>query len=449
MNPSELKQNVDTIVVVVMENRSFDNVLGYLRSPQHGNRVDVEGIADPSDPSYLNPNGDGVGLAPFWTKDDPFLSDLPHSKGMVAMQMAYAQVSKSYLMNGFVRAFEDQFHTTLDRSPALGLLTRADLPTTGALADQYTVCDHWFACVPTSTAPNRLMSMCGLTKIDETGTLVPDQPTVYDWLLAHNVRWRVYSAGLPFLLLMPRLAPLMLTSHFRRLSELPEDLASDAPELRPQVIFIEPDYYDSPVHFHPPCDNHPPLAMAPGEAFLGKVYGWLTIDPAQWARTVLVVTYDEHGGFFDHVPPRPVRYRNPNGLAFDTTGPRTPTIVAGPFAPRGVSKTVLDNTSILQLLAERFGSPGEPYSAEVTGRTQQGIGSVSAVLSATGANAAAASISVAPAATSSVDENAPHGSSAMRQCFDTATRSFVAQHQAEALTKYPELKSYLAGSYPL
>jgi len=445
MIPSELKQNIDTIVVVMMENRSFDNVLGYLRSPAHGNRPDVDGIADPNDASYLNPNGDGVGLAPFWSKDGPFPSDLPHDKGAVAMQMAYSQVSKSYLMNGFVKAFENEFHTMLDQSPVMGLLTPADLPTTAALADRYTVCDHWFACLPTSTSPNRLMSMCGLTNIDETGTLVPDQTTVYDWLLTHNVRWRVYAAGLPFMLLMPRLAPLMLTSHFRRLGELPEDLSNDPPELRPQVIFIEPDYYDSPVHFHAPCDNHPPLAMAPGEAFLGQVYGWLTKDPAQWARTVLIVTYDEHGGFFDHIPPHPVRYHNPNGVAFESTGPRVPTIVAGPFAQRRVSKTVLDNTSILQLLAERFGAPGETYSAEVTGRMQQGIGSVSAVLSVPAANAAAADISVTPLAAASADADAGQGSSVLRRCFDSATRALVAQHQAEALAKYPELRSYLPG----
>ena len=119
--------------------------------------------------------------------------------------------------------------------------------------------------------------------------------------------------------------------------------------------------------------------------------------------------------------------------------------MAGPFAPRGVSKTVLDNTSILQLLAERFGSPGEPYSSEVSGRAQQGIGSVSAVLSAAGANAAVAGINVAPPAGLSVAALAPQGSSVLHQCFDDATRTFVAQHQAEALAKYPELKSYLAG----
>src|SRR5713101_9216496 len=225
-----------------------------------------------------------------------------------------------------------------------------------------TVCDNWFACIPTSTAPNRLMSMCGFTNHRDTGILLPDQTTVYDWLLDRGVKWRVYAAGLPFFALMPRLSRPLLTSHFRRLGDLPNDLANQHPDDWPQVIFIEPDYYDCPVHLHEPCDNHPPLAIAPGEVFLARVYQWFSNETKRWARTVFIVTYDEHGGFFDHVPPLPVKYRNPNGVAFDTTGPRIPAIVVGPFAPKTVSKEPIDNTSILQLIAERFGNAGEAYS---------------------------------------------------------------------------------------
>jgi phospholipase C len=168
--------------------------------------------------------------------------------------------------------------------------------------------------------------MCGFTNHRDTGILLPDQPIVYDWLLDRGVKWRVYAAGLPFFALMPRLSTLLLTSHFRRLEELPKDLVNERPDDRPQVIFIEPDYSDCPVHFQSPCDNHPPLAMAPGEVFLAQVYKWLSSDAKQWARTVFIVTYDEHGGFFDHVPPLEVKYRNPNGVAFDTTGPRVPVL---------------------------------------------------------------------------------------------------------------------------
>jgi phospholipase C len=436
LTPTELREQVATIVVVIMENRSFDNVLGSLSHPDHGNRTDVDGIADLQKTDYLNPNSDGEGIEPFWTSDGPLPSDLPHDRAGVRTQMAHSTVTNSHLMNGFVKAFEAEFHTSVGRPPPMGLLRPTDLPTTSALAAQYTVCDEWFACVPTSTAPNRLMSMCGFTDIDETGVLVPDQQTVYDWLLAHGVPWRVYSAGLPFFMLMPRLAPLILTSHFRRLEELRDDLRNDPPSARPQVIFIEPDYYDSPIHLQDPCDNHPPLAMAPGEAFLGGVYRTLTAS-AGWDRTVLVVTYDEHGGFFDHVPPLPVRYRNPNGVKFDSTGPRVPAIVAGPFAPRGVSHAPLDNTSILQLLADRFGDAGEAYSKEVAARMQQGIASLASVLSAQAGNVAIAAVSDVAAPAPSV---APLPSKQpLRAAFDGAARRLVAQHGPEALVKYPEL----------
>src|SRR5439155_27111031 len=178
--------------------------------------------------------------------------------------------------------------------------------------------------------------------------------------------------------------------------------------------------------------------MAPGEAFLGDVYRIFASDPARWARTVFIVTYDEHGGFFDHVPPQAVKSRNPNGIAFDTTGPRVPTIVAGAFAPQGVSKTVLDNTSILQLLAERFGPNGEAYSPEVAARTQQGIASVSSILSVDAANVAPAPMGVASRAPVVVP--APPTSSKLRAAFGVAAKNLVLQHKAEALAKYPELR---------
>ena len=434
MNRDELAQNVDTIVIVMMENRSFDHVLGHLR----GNRTEVDGIADLTNPDYRNPNSDGIDVEPFWMDDGPLPSDLPHDKAAVAKQLAYAQTSNSYLMNGFVQAYEDEFHTSEDRPPVMGLLKPEGVPTTGALAAQYTVCDRWFSCLPTSTAPNRLMSMCGYTDIADTGLLVPDQQTAYDWLLSHDVPWRVYSPALPFLALMPRLAPLLLTSHFRRLEQLSVDVQSAEPW--PQVVFVEPFYYDFPLHFQAPCDNHPPLAMAPGEAFLAKVVGWLMSHPARWARTVLIVTYDEHGGFFDHVAPLPLKYRSPNGVSFDSTGPRVPAIVGGPFAPRGVCHAPLDNTSILQLLAEKFGKPGEAYSPAVLGRAAT-MASVSTVLSASAGNSAIANI---PAPCVALPTPAPtaSGSVGLRAAFETSIKNLVERHQAEALAKYPELGGY-------
>ena len=178
-------------------------MLGHLRA----SRPDVEGIADLGKIDYLNPNGDGEGVQPFWTDDGPLKTDLPHDPDAVQTQLAHSDVTGSFLMTGFVKAYEEEFHTSVSNPPVMGLLKSSGVPVTGALAAQYTVCDHWFACIPTSTAPNRLMSMCGYTDHRDTGILLPEQTTVYDWLLARGVRWRVYAAGLPFFALMPRLAP--------------------------------------------------------------------------------------------------------------------------------------------------------------------------------------------------------------------------------------------------
>jgi phospholipase C len=242
---------------------------------------------------------------------------------------------------------------------------------------------------------------------------------------------------------MPRLSTLVLTSHFRRLTDLPKDLAEERPDDWPQVIFIEPDYYDCPVHFQPPCDNHAPLAVAPGEVFLAQVYKWLSRDAQRWSRTVFILTYDEHGGFFDHVSPLRVKYRNSAyNVAFDSTGPRVPAIVAGPFAPRRVAKEALDNTSILQLIAERFGNAGEAYSSEVAGRMHQNIKSVSSALSVEAKNTDLCDMSAALTMPTGIAPPHPTVPNKLRLSFDQGVKSLATKHQAEAFAKYPELRAY-------
>jgi len=426
---------------VMMENRSFDHVLGYLRHPAYGSRTDVDGIEDLANAAYVNINLDGEAKSPFWMPDGPLLSDPPHDSGGTAAEMKYSALAKRYLMTGFVEAFENRTHSKMAAPQVMGLLRPQDLPTTSVLADQYCVCDRWFASVPTSSQPNRLMAFCGATPLHDLATLLPDQPTVYDWLIDHGVRWRVYAAGLPFFVLMPRVAELVLTSRFRRLGELAHDLATDASYERPQVIFIEPDYYNSPVHLQPPCDDHPLLAMAAGEAFVAQVYQTLAQSPL-WRRSVFVLTYDEHGGFFDHVPPLPVTYRHPSGVAFDTTGLRTPAIIAGPYAPRGVSHLALDHTSVLQLLADRFGRAGESYSTQVQDRRRQGIHSVTEILDPAANNTRLCQF----AAPANIAAPTVADDSDLRAAFDTAIRELVSGHESEALSKYPELRRYLGAA---
>lgn len=432
MTPQELRSHVDTIVVLMFENRSFDNVLGHLSHPDFGNRVDVDGIRDLDHVDWLNQNGAGIGIAPFWMNDDPLITDLPHELDRVRDQLAFSAMRNAYSMNGFVRAYEAYAHSAFAHPATMGLLRPDGVPVTTALANQYTVCDRWFSCAPTSTAPNRLLSMCGTTSIDETNVVVPNTRTVYDWCRDRDIPFRVYAAGLPFFTLMPRMHRYIYTHEFRRFDELASDVVQQSNAEWPNVIFIEPDYTDSPIHFRSPCCNHPPTPMAPGEAFLAETYAALTANPDRWARTVFIVTYDEHGGFWDHVPPAPITFRN-GTINFATTGPRLPVVVCGPFAPRGAAHELLDNTSILQLIAERFGN-GETYSSEVAERALQGVRSVSTILDAGADNTQVLS----PPAVANAAQVQPSARSAIYDGFVVGGRDLVAQDPS-ILDKYPEL----------
>ena len=144
----------------------------------------------------------------------------------------------------------------------------------------------------------------------------------------------------------------------------------------PSVIFVEPEYTDGP-HLAP-NDDHPPTGIGKGQAFLADLYNVLAANPTRWRNTMLIVTYDEHGGFWDHVPPLPIP-AVAGGTALATTGVRVPAFIVSPHVAPGVPFTdKLDHTSFLQLLADRF-TPGEDYSAEVSSRQAQ-LGRLATVL---------------------------------------------------------------------
>jgi len=443
MDRDQLRQNIRTIIVVMMENRSFDHVLGHMRLPGYGNRQDVEGITQVGSVTYMNPAGDGTLIPLFLADDGQLISDLPHDKGSVRTQLA--QAHGQYAMNGFVQAYEQFNKSSLDQPPVMSILKPNAVPITRFLADRYMVCNRWFASLPTSTQPNRLMLMSGYSQLSDSGsTPLPDQDTVIDWLTNHHVGWRVYSGGLSFFTLMPRLSPWLLTTHFRDLDDFSRDILKDNDEDWPHVIFIEPEYEDAPIHIHHPCDNHPPLSMAYGEAFLAGILKALASNSERWKQTLLVLTYDEHGGFFDHVPPLNIPYTdNEGGINFDSTGVRVPAVVSSPFVPpSSVSNINLDHTSILQLLAERFGEPGEAYSAAVDARRQAGIGSLSLALDAVAHDM---SVPAPPAfsATAEVTLNTSRApNTANQQAFAASARTLLSRHGAEALAKYPGLARF-------
>jgi phospholipase C len=374
MDIATLRRSVDTIVIVMMENRSFDHLLGYLSHEDFGKRNDVNGLHRPGpDFDWANPAPDGSLWAPQAHPDGFLTTDLPHDRTQVATQL------NDGAMTGFVEAYFTS--QTIDRAlpPApMRFCTPSDLPVTSAFADAYCVCDNWFAALPVDTQPNRLMAISGQTLIDSTSDVhpvtgwLPDQPTILDWLKKKKVPFATYvdgpflpGVGLPSNFVLMRSQWPHLDDHAFSLDDLRAHW--NAPGKAAGVIYCEPYYNDlaSTLGSHGNC-NHPPLPVSFGETFLKKVYDALTSRPDRWAKTVMIICYDEHGGFFDHVPPPPMQCAMPargkwhNQQPFTTLGVRVPGLVVSPLvSPRSVYSGLLDHTSILQLVVERFGTPSD------------------------------------------------------------------------------------------
>jgi len=376
---------IKTIVVVMMENRSFDNLLGYLSlAPYH--RDKVEGLH--ADPAWLDKVAsvyNGTKYRPFLLSDpyDVIDADPPHERDQITTQMGAATGGK-FAMNGFVTNYASakgaRPPTAGSQPPVMGYFTSEQAPVTDFFAENFAICDHWFASLPAGTQANRLMAMSGFSTIDVNQVPLPSQYLVYDWLTKNGIRWRVYHEGIPFFAMMPRwIGDVLREDHFRPLAQLISDVENEAPDEFPQVIFIEPTYTDAP-HIGPSSDDHAPSAIKGGQEFLLEAYRCISLYPDVWKGTVMVVTYDEHGGFFDHVSPPSVPTAPPAeahyNKKFDTLGVRVPAFVLSPFVtPKTVFNNRLDHTSILKFIGQRFGKTG--YSRLVDERA---VGSVLDVL---------------------------------------------------------------------
>jgi phospholipase C len=372
---------VKTIIIVMLENRSFDHMLGYLTLPPV-NRTDLDGQS--TDPAWLarfaNVDQGQSFTAALFT--DPYSLphnfDPPHERPNVAGQLGALQ-NGAYPMNNFVGAIPIKVSTDPNvRRLVMAYFGADQAPITHFLAANFTICDRWFCSLPAGTQPNRLMAMSGFSMIEVNQTPLPEQDLVYDWLTAHNVNWRVYHQGVPFFALMPKWMPeVLLENHFRSFEDFEADLASTPPDQMPQVIFIEPTYGDSP-HLGRSTDDHAPAGISDGEEFLMQVYQAVTTSPAFWQSALMVVSFDEHGGFFDHVSPPLIPTGPPQaGLypTFPSLGVRVPAFVISPFVQAGAaSHVLLDHTSVLKLLGEKFG--GGSYSAAVDGRPVKSVSEV-------------------------------------------------------------------------
>ena len=439
----EILDQVDTIVLVMMENRSFDHMLGHLSLINPASKVD--GLHEPLK-QYDN---DFKGTAyPCYarTNDDKMGNDVPHEYGDVDVQLKKDPVTSDYTMKGFVEAFAAAIRKKPNPlADPMGYFTTPLTFMTDFLATNFCVCDRWFASLPTSTQPNRTMAFSGDSSIAETTLQTIDiNNDIFTWMDNQGIRWTNYHDAISFFMFYPKLwTKYVFSDRFKRRQSLAADMQKAPSSDDAQVIIIEPSYYSArnPLSSHP-NDNHAPLSIGWGENFLRQVYNDLTSNAERWAKTVMIVYYDEHGGFFDHVPPPKIPYNTKSITPhpFESLGLRVPGLVVSPFVKPGtVCSELFDHTSVLQFIAERF-AKDKTYSTTVTARKNQKIQSISIALNNTDPYPA-------PHAPKDIislqaflgDELPDEPESAMDQAFANAADEIIKEHPEEVRRKYPEL----------
>jgi phospholipase C len=303
-------------------------------------------------------------IAPF----EPNLSEMCVADPPHGWEASHAQFNNG-MMDGFVK----QYQLAEPEAPArqvMQYLKRDKIPVTWALADKYTTCDRWFASVMGPTLPNRAYwhaaTSFGLKVNNDVLTQFSSVPvpTIYNRLHDKNVDWAYYSGPLAVASLLGNpgkyqldLGPTDGTGNIRRFSAYPDQpddpngqfFKDAAAGKLPTVAYIDPFFGEN--------DDHPPLHPIMAQALIAAVYNALAKSP-QWKNTLLLITYDEHGGFFDHVPPPKTTDTTAADFGvdgFDQMGFRVPTMVIGPYAKQSyVSSVVYDHTSALKHLTNAF-----------------------------------------------------------------------------------------------
>ncbi|PTL78923.1 alkaline phosphatase family protein [Vitiosangium sp. GDMCC 1.1324] len=336
---------IEHIVVLMLENRSFDHMLGYLMTD--GNPLPVNGLTKGEVNTF-----NGTPYKPLPLDQPVFRYDPHHDYDAVA-----EQISDQH--GGFVKSFAKslQGKTGVPIDAVMGYYDKRQVPVYDNLARQYAVCDRWFASVPGPTWPNRFFAMCGHSNGEVRNGHIQDIRTIFEYLDAEQVSWRYYSHDIAFLRTVRRYTGSM--DVIEKVSKFYQ--AASAGNL-PAVSWIDPNFTIQEALFGwgYSNDDHPPADVRRGQQLVSRIYNTLLLGRNDlWKKTLFIVLYDEHGGFYDHVIPRdneratPPNNRNPE--KFMRYGVRVPALVMSPYIEAGtVSHTTYDHTSVLKTILRRF-----------------------------------------------------------------------------------------------
>jgi phospholipase C len=331
----------------MMENRSFDHILGGLASVIPG----LDGV----DPLHPHVNYDAAGTPYFQSPSEirQTTSDPKHEHANVVVQLANHN-------GGFVQDFISAYptSTTQDRQQIMDYFPADFLPGLHSLAHDFTVCDRWYASVPGPTWPNRFFALSGTslgrilmpTGVTDLGAYFQQtQVTLFERLTQAGKRWKNYFYDFPASwLLLRNLLPQNVV-HCRPIDEFFSD-ARDEKNF-PEFAFLEPKYFGADEN-----DDHPPHNIMKGEKFIADVYNALRSNPDLWNSSLLVICFDEHGGFYDHIePPGAVAPDDHQSeYTFDQLGVRVPALLVSPWVSRVADHTQYDHTSVLKYLIDKW-----------------------------------------------------------------------------------------------
>jgi phospholipase C len=370
---------IEHVVVLMLENRSFDCMLGML----YPNDPDYQGLTGQESNLYGGrpiPIWNDTGMLPATAcipKPDP--GELFKDISVQLFGGTGQPAGLSPPMSGFAQNYMAQPPSKdgpYDPRAVMHYFSPAQVPVISTLAKAFGVCDQWYASAPCQTWPNRFFAhtATSLGHVDNSTFPIPfPANSLFRRLEDKGKSWRVYFHDMPQSSLL-RDIWLYAVLHFRLFNQFLADAHTGA---LPNYSFIEPRYFTDLFLSKIPNDEHPPHNVVYGEQLIAAVYNAVRSSPC-WKRTLLVITYDEHGGCYDHLSPPPAVPPDANhqyGFAFGTYGVRVPAVIVSPYVPAGskiravppeslgqAGSFPFDHTSIIATVRELF-SLGDALTA--------------------------------------------------------------------------------------
>lgn len=357
---------IDHIIVLMLENRSFDHMLGLLDHPKKDEFP--EAFLAGHDTRNPTPGGPDVEMkhqdsGVYMTDKEP-----GHSHKDVMSQMFHHSLPGDPTpgMRGFAWNYVEE-HRSDKPEAVMRAYSEAQAPVINKLARHFQLCTNWFCSVPGQTWPNRFFAMAGESagrvNIDVFGVPFELPDAIFPILEKRGVSWKIYHDGPCLALLIKGMLEPGMKKGFRNLDNLIDDIRN---KQLPAFSWVEPDHFGKDSSSQHPGymdENHDAWGFTSADNLIGRIYDTLKMDPEQFRRTLFVVTYDEHGGLYDHVSPpdnfpRPYPghiYRGQPDFTFEQLGPRVPALLINPRIKEGsIDNTSYDHAAIVKMVAQQF-----------------------------------------------------------------------------------------------